>query len=222
MARKPLFNKIHNLQDKLSDKDREIQEIRGKVDTIVEHNKKIAESSVAQKKELLERLKNAKEEALTDLDPDRIRAIDQQMDSVREDINASETPDFEPKQPEQTVSPDFEAFAKENDWANDKESALYSAAEVMARNYGAANQGREITDKELYDHIHKGIRELYPHKFVEKTTRPTKIGRNQHRTPIDPPKKGKSIEDLPEDQRSIAKEVMEATGMTIDEYFKTY
>lgn len=218
LARKPLFNKIHNLQDKLEDKDRQIGEINKRVDTLVDHNKKIAESKVKERKDLLEQLAEAKDDALESLDKERVRAIDKEMENVRTEINEAVVPDFEPV--EQRVSPDFADFAKDNEWANDKESALYSAAEVMAKNYGAANQGREITDKELYDHIHKGIRELYPHKFKE--TKQPKIGRNQQRTPIEQPKKGHSIDDLPEDQRSIANEVMEATGMTIDDYFKTY
>jgi len=69
LARRPLFNKIKNMHEKMDEMDSLIRELR-------EDNKKIAQASIKEKQELLQELKEAREKALDDLDADEVRNLD--------------------------------------------------------------------------------------------------------------------------------------------------
>jgi len=225
LARKPLFNKIHNLQDKLDNQNTEFNQLKGQVDKLAEQNKQIAQAKIKEREELLDQLKTAKESALTNLDVDQVRAIDDKMETVREELaqttnstDTAETPSSTATS--QEVSPDWEDFVKDNEWAKDTTSAMYAQSEIMAQQY--FKEHGKVSDKEVYEHIATQMRDLYPHKFQKEQPRTTRVGNNNQRQPIKPAVTKKTLNDIPEDQRAIAQEVMEATGQTIDDYLATY
>jgi regulator of replication initiation timing len=222
LARKPLFNKIHNLQDKLSASDERYKGLEGQVGQLVEQNKQIAADKIKERETLMDQLAAAKENALTNLDVDQVRAIDDKMDTVRKELK--ETP--ETKAPvTNEITPAYQEFIDENEWAKDESSALYSEVTRIAENFVQSNvkAGNKITEAEVYAHAAKQVKELYPHKFEDNTApRTPKIGNNNQRQPIKPVVTKKTINDIPEEQRAIAKEVMESTGQTIDEYLAVY
>jgi len=212
LARKPLFNKIGNQSKRIDD-------LSEQVGKLVEQNKQIASDKIKERETLMKQLSEAKETALTNLDVDRVRAIDEQINTVRDEL--ADTPQLANTQTVDKISPDYAAFVAENEWANDTTSVMYAQSEIMAQQYFKVHDGK-ATDKEVYDHIAKEMRDLYPHKFEKPAVRQPKMGNNNRRQPLKPVTIKKTINDIPEDQRAIAQEVMESTGQTVDEYLATY
>lgn len=216
LARKPLFNKIKNQNQRLEEQNGKLTALEKQMEKLAKDNQSIAAAKIKEREAFLEQLKQAKEVALDELKVDEVRHIDNQMEKVREELSK---PAEEPAK-EQYVSPDYNDFVAENEWAKDETSAMYDSAERIAIRYKQVHP--EATDKELYGHIHKEIRDAYPHKFETKPVRRQGVGNNNQRQPIKPVVTKKTLSDLPEDQRAIAQEVMESTGQTIDEYLEVY
>jgi len=179
-----------------------------------EDNKKIAKAGIEEKRQLLEKLKEQREKALDDLDTDEVRKLDKRIENVNEEIKPRETP---------RVSPHYNGFLKENKWAENVGSAMYLAAEGMARQYLATHEITDGNDRPMYDYIHKRIREEFPEKFKEDTKRPGKVTSTQNRaTSSYRGKKKVTLADLPEEEREVVKVMMRATGKTEEEYLKNY
>lgn len=223
LARKPLFNKIHNLQDKLDAYDERYKNVESKVGKLVEQNQQIAAAKIAERETLLEQLKTAKENALTNLDVEQVRAIDDKMESVREDLaKTSQITETVTDQPAETEA--YKAFVAENEWAKDTTSPLHKIAIDIGEGFVERNikAGIKITEADVYKYAAEQVKDLYPHKFGEAVVKQPRVGNNNQRQPIKPVVTKKTLNDIPEDQRAIAKEVMESTGMKEDEYVAMY
>jgi len=225
LARKPLFNKIHNLNEKLDDQSRTQDRLQKQIETLSEHNKKIAEAKIKEREAFLDQLKDAKEQALTDLNVAQVREIDTQIDQVREEISTQ--PVFEGNEATPEVSPAAKKFVEENDWY-EKDLGLATVADDIGKRLvqekikeGIKPEDIIQYETEILTKAADEVKALYPHKF-EKKPRQTKVGSNRNRQPITPTETKKTLNDLPEDQRAIAREVMESTGQTEDQYLETY
>jgi len=205
LARKPLFNKIRNQSEELS-------EIKTLLHELKSDNRKITEEGIKEKESLLSQLKEAKESHLDNLDVDKVREIDKQIDSVREEIASKSQPE------EQAESPYFKDFVKDNDWASNDNSPLSIASEGIARRYIQTNPN--ASDKEMYQHIHDQVRKDFPEKFQEKP-RSSKVASAKSRATTEYGKKqALTLSDLsPEDQKVVSV-MAERTGKTTDEYLK--
>ncbi len=202
LARKPLFNKITN-------QSKEISEIREMLHDLKADNRKITEAGIKEKEVLLEQLKEAKEEHLTNLDVDEVRKIDKQIESVQEEIKSV---------PEQAQSPYFDDFKKDNEWASDEDSPLSIVAEGIARRYIAKNPS--ASDKEMYQHIHETVRKDFPEKFQEKS-RSNKVASSKTRsTNTYAKKQAVTLSDLSADDQKVVTVMADRTGKTVDEYLK--
>ena len=211
LARKPLFNKIKNMHGKMDEMERLINELR-------QDNKKIAQASIKEKQELLEELRVAREKALDNLDVDEVRNLDKRIENAKEEIK--EEP-IEPEKPK--VSPYYEDFLKENEWAKDETSSMYLAAEGLARKYLMTHEIVNGNDKPMFDYIHEQMRKDFPEKFKEQTKRTSKVASSTTRQATNySSKKTVTLADLPEDEREVVKTMMRATGKTEEEYLKNY
>jgi hypothetical protein len=208
MARKPLFNKIRNQGDQLT-------EIRDTLRELKADNLKIAKEGAKEKEALLAQLEEAREESLTNLDVDDVRKIDKQIKEVSKEIADI------PAQPD--VSPYFEDFTKDNEWAKDENHPLTLAAEGIARRYVKEN-GENIDDKAMYKHIHDQVRKDFPEKFDVKPRQANKVAsaKNRSTTNYDS-KKGMTLSDITDEEtRGIVKNMARQTGKTPEEYLKNY
>lgn len=211
LARKPLFNKIRNQGDELAQMKQMLEELRN-------DNRKIAEASIKEKDRLLEQLKEAREAALEDLDVDTVKQLDKKIEDTQELIKESKVE----KGTETKVSPYYNDFLKENEWAKDESSSLYMAALGLGQRYMMTHEIVDGNDKPMFDYIHKKIREDFPERFKEKPKVQRVASSKNRATGNYSKKKQVTLSDLPEEERRIVKVMMDATGKTEEEYLKNY
>lgn len=214
LARKPLFNKIKNQSEQLAEIQRALKEVK-------EDALRQAKASMQEKEQLLQELKEARESALDNLETDEVRKLDKQIDSVREEIADSKT---EVKETKEIVSPYYADFESKNEWAKDKDSALYAAGLGMAQRWIAKNgQPKDGNDKPMYDYIHEEIRKQFPEKFKTPEKPGTKVASSKTRTSSYSKDKSITLADVPDDgTREIIKNMARQSGKTVEEYLKNY
>lgn len=143
MERNPLYKKMKRMEESL-----------GKVG---EHYEKVLEQ---QKKTLkrehdaeMVRLREAKAEAISQGDGERVNAIDDQIDAAKEQAKATK---------ETIENPDFKTWHKENEWYL-KDKVLTAEAndlfEKLTRSGGFSNA------REVYDTISSELKDRFPAKF---------------------------------------------------------
>lgn len=214
LERAPLFKKISLMRGDIEEQNR-------KIEALAEQSKKIAQKSIEDKKRLNEELQAAKEKLLSSeyLDSDdvaELKKIDSQIEATAID---------EPEQSDEIYSQYEKAkenFVKENDWYRKDYEMTMRADEIgvtYAQEY-AAKWGHVPPPEETFNHVINTIKKEYPDQ--PKPRRQTRVASTQNRTVVSKPKKSKTLSDLPEEQRSIAREVMEAAGLSEEEYLKTY
>ncbi|MDH5426189.1 MAG: hypothetical protein OEY29_14465 [Gammaproteobacteria bacterium] len=201
---KPLYDTIGKLKSTLSRLDTQVLELQS-------DNKKIVTASLKEKENLLAQLAEAKEKALNDFEPDEVRKIDKQMETVREDIAST---------PKVNISPYYKAFLEENSWDEDPDDPRTMAALTIAGRFNQANPN--ASDKDLYDHVHKTIREKFPEKFEEKKPQQKVTAANKRSTTSSVKNKKITLADLDPEEARIVRNMMEMTGKTEEEYMKNY
>lgn len=215
LARKPLFNKIHGLQDKY---DRDITELKEMVRSLQDDNKKITVSAMQKQQELMSELKVAKEQALNDLDVDKVKQIDSQIDQVRDNISQGQATHKVASKDEWNKS--YFNFLKDNAWY-DTNPGLAKAGDIIAREIMQKNP--ETAPDKLYSSVAEEIRKQFPDRFVEKQTeKVNKVSSSNSRGTQKAANKQVRLADLPEEERRIVKNMMEMTGKTEEEYLKNY
>ena len=212
LARKPLFNKIHGLQDKY---DKDITELKDMVRGLQDDNKKITVASMKKQEDLMGQLQAAKGQALEDLDIEKVKELDTKIDSVRETISLNK--------PEQSASREewedaYTTFLHSNDWYDDK-PGLAKRADMIARNI-MSNDKSTLPDK-LYSDVAKKIREEFPERFAEKKSA-TKVGSTNNRGSRNASKKQVRLSDLDPEEARIVRNMMDMTGKSEEEYLKNY
>lgn len=213
LARKPLFNKIHGLQDKY---DKDITELKDMVRGLQDDNKKITVASMKKQETLMGQLKVAKGQALDDLDIEKVKELDGQIEQVRETISLTK-PDKPVASKEEWESA-YSSFLHGNEWYDDK-PGLAKRADMIARNIMESDNNTLPTD--LYESVAKKIREEFPERFAEKQPT-TKVGTTNNRGSRNASKKQVRLSDLDPEEARIVKNMMEMTGKTEEEYLKNY
>lgn len=215
LERAPLFKKISLMRNDIEEQNRKIEEL-------AEQSKKIAQKSLEDKKRLNEELKAAKEKLLSAeyLDSDdvaELKKIDNQLEATTVE---------EPDQDNEIYQQYEEAkakFIKENDWYR-KDYEMTTRADEIGVTYAqeyAAKWGHVPPPEETFNHVMNAIKQEFPEQ--PKPIRQTRVATTQNRTVISKPKKTRTLQDLPEDQRAIAKEVIESIpDMTEEDYLKNY
>lgn len=151
VRRGPLFEKI-NAQS------REMKRMREAMEALQLHHAKVKETSY---KEALAVLKAQKREAFTEGDPDKILAIEEKMDDLKEQQRSFEAQRArEVAAPSQELHPEFKAFLDRNPWyqAEAPMKAFADTVGVELRNSG-------MSPTEVLKKVEQKVREEFPHKF---------------------------------------------------------
>lgn len=198
----------------------DIDEVKEQLKKVLVHNQQIAKKAVEDKNRMLADFKAEKEKLLGEdfLDGDGIARL-KEIDNGIEDNQSNDVND---------VAHDYrvekENFAKENDWYG-KDRAKTALADQVGTEYATKYQeenGHLPEPKRLFNHVIEEVNKDFPAETEKQEKRVTKVASAQRVvTQTNKPKK-KTFADLPEDQRAIAREVIEATGQTEDDYLGTY
>ena len=214
LERAPMFNKIGLLKG-------DVDTLKKQQQTLLEQNKQIAQKAIDDKKKLNDDLKAAKDKLLSQEyldsdDVDKLKNIDKRIDdtSVVETVDNGEQ-----------LAADYEVakakFVSENDWYR-KDYAMTNMADDIGTNYVKdyhAKHGSLPPPDETFSYVIEEVKKAYPEEKPQRTTR---VASTRNRTVSTKVSNKKTLDDIPEESRALAREVMEATGLSEDEYLKTY
>lgn len=214
LERAPFFKKIDLMKN-------DYKRINEQLDKVLEQNQKIAKKSIEDKKKMMDDFKAEKEKLLSGeyLDTDdvaRVRQIDKELESASEPAEPDEDPIVE------SYSREKDTFQQENDWYG-KNRAMTALADKVGTEYATSynkEHGHLPDPKDLFKFVIDEVKKDFP----DKPRSVTKVATTQTRTVTNQNKsKKRSLADLPEDMRAIAKEVLASCPeMTEEEYLKTY
>jgi len=203
----------------------DIDEVNKKVTKLLEQNQQIAQKSINDKKKMLDDFEAEKTRILSEdfLDSDGINRLKEVDAGIAENTTESQ-----PTANNEQIIEDYETakveFVKDNDWYQKDYKMTQLADDVgtkYAKDYYEEHNvlpAPEATFKAALD----AVNEKYPAKEKEVVKKATRVASgNRVVTQTNKPKK-KTLADLPEDQRALAAEVMEATGQTEADYLSTY
>jgi len=210
MARKPLFNKIKNLTDKVS-------ELSDTLQAVQTDSKKMAQTFIKEKEGLLEQLKVKKEQALTDLDADAVREIDKQIDQVQ--ATTQEVTQVS----KQDATKSLIKFVKENPWY-DTNPGKKLIADGLWDAY--VEQNPQTTPEQAFSHVTSEMKAEFPELYETKQERPSgsKVSSVSRRaTGQKNTKKQVTLDDITDhEERQIIQVMANAVGKPVEEYMKTY
>ena len=209
MARKPLFNKIHNLRTEQETMNSQMGELRSDM-------KKMTQVFMQEKQALLDQLKEQRTEALDNLETDTVKKLDKQIESVS--AATQDVASYDQKE----WSKSFISFVKENNWY-DKNPGLKSVADIIGKEYVEANQG--ASPQEVYNYVADRIKKEFSDRFDEKSDgqkKNSKVSTSSRRSTESRKKQGVSLSDLDSESQKVVQVMATATGKTVEEYLKTY
>lgn len=204
------------LYDDLRKRGRENKELRSELETLKANDKKFAKRIYEQaKKDLQAKKKAAYEEG----DTDKVVETDEelrQLDKEQEEFDKS-------PQTDNSAQEAFSDWVSKNPWyQNDSDLAAYAdgaGPRVLQENpHLADNNGNVINHEEFLQKVTEKTKKAFPEKFKGTTRRQAVEGDTGNTGGST--KKKYSIKSLPEEERDVAKRVIEATGMKEEDYVK--
>lgn len=141
---------------KIRSQSGQMQELKGMIQHLSEHNKKVYEKGY---EKAIADLKRDRAVAIKEGDVELVEAIDQQIDEHKE---AQQSLKAVPAQPQQQVSATTQAWLQRNTWYN-RDPVMRGAVNMLAFEFGRVNPG--ISEEEIYAYIDKEVRKEFPHKF---------------------------------------------------------
>ncbi len=212
MARKPLFNKIHNMRGEMDEMKALLKELKG-------DQKKMAKSFIKENKGLIDQLKDEKEKALDNLDTEEVRRLDSEIEKVVETTKTTVEDNTEVRQYDNTEwKGAYINFLKANSWY-DQQPGLKSAADIIGQEYSATHQGASPT--EIYAHIEAEIKREFADRFEDKPNN-SKVSTSTRRAASNTKKKGVQLSDLDPEEQRVVTVMANAVGKSVDDYMKTY
>jgi regulator of replication initiation timing len=157
MDRKPLFDKIDVQHRELRNQQKEVQDLKKTVVSLVEHNKKIEENAYSR---ALKELKAERKAAIEEGDHARAEEIRDRIDEVKE--QQRETPAIVvPPASNEQAEQDFNIFLNRNRWYQQDVDM-----KAWADGYAAQllNQGIKETAV-AFPMIEQKAKQVFPHKF---------------------------------------------------------
>lgn len=149
------------LLSKISQSNKENKELRKAFKSLQEHNLKASQAAYER---ALSEFKAQKVEALQNNEHDKVMALDDQIDVVKDDIAkvkaqvAAEAADVTPEVPQE-----FTDWVDKNSWyAQDGELKVF--ADDVGRAYAMSNKGK--TPTEVLKYVTERVRKAYPEKFT--------------------------------------------------------
>jgi len=204
LSRKPLFSRINSLQVQHR---KDMDEMRKQLSEQKKDNKKIAEYMTRENEKLMSDLKKARDEALTDMDVDKVRALDKEIESVKTAPVMGYT--------DQDWNSSYKSFLKQNQWYDDFKG-LARAADAMGVEYKGQNP--DCSPDELYSYVTKEIKKEFPERFDKKKTTQKVTSANKRVTTEKVVGNKKTIEDYTSEEQRVIQNMARATGKTPEEY----
>lgn len=152
------------LLSKIKTQGVQIRESQQMLTHLAEHNRRTYQAGYER---ALAELKAQRAAAMKDGDIDTALALEERIDQHKDAIADIKRQPAAPQQ--QTVSPVYADWLRKNEW--------YSTDDVMRHtaNGLAVKLGKEkpgVTEEEVYDYLHKKMREEFPHKFKKSVVSP--------------------------------------------------
>ena len=164
MRNEKFFNEIRKLK-------RENKQTKQALDDLKEHHKKVQE---IEREKLLSQLKRQKKAAMEDADHDEVIKIDEQIAEVNKQTEAAKT------EIDETVDNEAQAIYEEaftewlevNSWYSTNEQ-MRTVADAMGRDYVTSHQGQNLSPDQIFGHVEKQIKAIFPQEFNGKKNKPT-------------------------------------------------
>ena len=215
LERTPLFHKMDLMRG-------DITEQNNKINKLLEQNKLIAKKSIDHEAKLVADFKKEKEQLLNQeiLDSDDItnlKDIDKKIEShtvVEKTVDQGDIAErYEVAKTE---------FVNSNDWYQ-TDYAMTTLADNTGLEYAKGyyeKNGVMPEPEETFKVAMDAVKNKFPD--MGKPQRQTRVASRTNRTVTSNRRPKKTINDLPEDQRAVARMVMEAADLTEDQYLKDY
>jgi len=209
LRRGELFDAIHK-------SNRKVKKLEEQLAVLGEHHKKTAE--VAYEK-ALEELKREKKEAARDGDVERIVAIDEEIEVVKEKKTAA------------TAAQTTESTPYD-EWA-DKNSSWYETDELLtsfAIGYGGKLERANPSwaQEKVLSEVEKKVKETFPEKFGNPNrSKPSSVASSSSTQGSKTSKNKLSYKDLPEEAQNIYRKLVKTSSnpngpLTEEQYLKDY
>lgn len=197
------FVRRGQLFDKINHQHREIRELRKAVEGLVDHNRKIEETT---KTRLISELKAAKKLALDEGDTAAAVEIDERIYDAKVELKEAKAQTT--AQAAQDIDPAYWDFTQSNPWYT-KDRAMTAFADQLGMEL--AQQGVPIA--KVYETVAKEVRKEFSHKFQRSTSAPAVEGSDAG--------KGKTTSKFQPsaEERSMAKMFARMGIMKEDEYY---
>lgn len=172
------FVKRGELFHKISSQSSEIKELKKAISGLMDHHQKVKETEFTR---ALDYLKQQKKAALEEGDSDKLLAVDEAIDVLKEERTQAKQEAQEEKKAGPT--PMFTDWVRQNPWyVNDPE--LREFADEVGVGIFQTKQGK-ISEEDLYKEVKKRVMKTYPEKFKGQGTKTPNVegGNLQTRQP---------------------------------------
>lgn len=209
-----LKGNLDRLQTQLSERDREIAEIKAAMEDFRKHHN---ETEARAYRRAIEELKALKAEAIENRDGAKVIELDDQIEQLRE---AQKKPAEPPVQKaDQQVSQEYLEWLPQNTWyIQDKELGLL--AEHLGNVIKSENPG--LVGKPFLDEVTKRVKDMRPEKFDNPNRTHAAVATGSDGARPATSKKKKTYNDLPPDAKQACDRFVKQGWMTQEQYLKEY
>lgn len=205
---------LEKLHTTLTQKDREIAEIR---QTMNEFRQFHNETEARAYKRAIEELKSLKVTAIEKGDGAKVVEIDDQIDKLKE---AEKAPKQVQNVTPQQVNQDFNDWFPENRWYGSDQELTQLAEDIGEV---VKKQNPSLVGKTFLDEVTKRVKKLAPEKFENPNRQQAAVSSSSDGRAPSGAKKKKSYENLPaEAKKACDKFVKTIPGYKVEDYLKDY
>lgn len=212
------FNERGDLFGRIAKDKKELTELRGVVSELVQTNRKNYDEGF---KAGLAQLRAERKAAIEEGDAQKAFDIEDKIDELKEE-HAQKRQQFEEKiaQQKQPENPVFDAWHANNQWYLQDGTATTYANEIMQETMQQARlTGTQVEYPKVLQEIARKVRQKFPEKFgrVKGDSPPGPVESGRRGENKDTESEG-STKGMTEQERSIMRNIMKATGMSQKEY----
>ena len=201
VRRGPLFEKINKQSS-------ELKEVKKALEQLKQHHSQVKETAY---KDALNELRNQKREAFAEGDADKLIAIDEKIDAVRDEQRKFEQSRATEVTQTTNVHPEFEAWTNRNTWYNSSKP-MRGFADAL----GVELAAKGMSPSEVLKEVEKQVRAEFAHKFTNPNREKASSVEGASTTPTT--SKGKNSFELDDVERQIMNRFVRQGVMTQEQY----
>lgn len=194
---------------RIESQSKELKAVRKALEAMQEHYSKVRETEYNR---AIKDLKDARKQALVDGDIDKFEALEDQIDTFKEQAKEIKQTAQIQIEPEPVVNPEFQSWVNKNPWY---ESYKHMAA--FADDVGMKLHAQGISRSEILKRVEEEVRKEFPNKFrnPNKDSAPAVEGNSS--------KRGSGVKDsgefeLTDQERNIMNTLVRSGTMTKEKY----